>query len=260
MPAAGAAFSTCSLPAFPNPVVEARRPTFLIPSSFIRAKIISAAKPSFGATLKTCGATGFTIASAAAHEMRIVFPASAIAFTCIVSPLVAGPMMAKTCSSSMSCFAKETAFSGLPPVSLRMSWIGWPSTPPLALRSSTSIWRVRASGAPRKAAGPVTARSAPTFSGSAAVAAEAAVRPRDAARSRSFFMSVLRCDAWASLPQEHELAVLHGDHLEGAHAEAVVIGGREVEDAGGAHPAGRGLDGVTDLVAIDAAGLDPLHE
>src|SRR5512133_941809 len=260
IPCSGASFAMSALPAWSKPVLVERTPIFVAPIFFIWAKTRAMASLSFCAVLKTYFATGFTIASAAAQDSSGVLPASASPFTCIVSPLVAGPMMAKTCSSSMSCFAKETAFSGLPPVSLTMSWIGWPSTPPLALRASTSIGRVRASGAPRKAAGPVTARSAPTFSGSAAVAAEAAVRPRDAARSRSFFMSVLRCDAWASLPQEHELAVLHGDHLEGAHAEAVVVGGREVEDAGGAHPAGRGLDGVADLVAVHAAGLDPLHE
>ena len=75
-------------------------------------------------------------------------------------------MMAKTFSSSMSCFAKETAFSGLPPVSFTTSWIWRPSTPPFAFRSSTSISSVRASGAPRNEAGPVTASSAPTLRGS----------------------------------------------------------------------------------------------
>ena len=36
-----------------------------------------------------------------------------------VSPLVDGPMIARTFSSSMSCLARETAFSGLLPESSR---------------------------------------------------------------------------------------------------------------------------------------------
>ena len=108
--------------------------------------------------------------SAAAQESRSVFASWAICFTAIDSPLVDGPMMAKTPCSSMSCLAKEMAFSGLPPVSLTRSSTLRPPTPPLALRASTSISRVRASGAPRKEAGPVTARRAPTRSGSASAA------------------------------------------------------------------------------------------
>ncbi len=83
------------------------------PIFFICWKIFTMAWLSFWAVLKTQGATGFTIASAAAQERRSVLASSAMGFTAMVSPLVGGPMMAKTCSSSMSCFAKEIAFSGL---------------------------------------------------------------------------------------------------------------------------------------------------
>ena len=44
----------------------------------------------------------------------------------MVSPEVDGPMIAKTFSSSISCLAKETAFSGLPPESLITSSIFLP--------------------------------------------------------------------------------------------------------------------------------------
>jgi hypothetical protein len=107
-------------------------------------------------------------------------PSSASPFTAIDSPEVDGPMMAKTFSSSMSCRAKETAFSGEAPVSLSTSWICRPPTPPFAFSSCTRISSVRASGAPRKDAGPVTARSAPTLMGSGAARAREGTTARSA--------------------------------------------------------------------------------
>jgi hypothetical protein len=67
----------------------------------------------------------------------------------IDSPEVVGPMMATTLSSSMSCLAKEIAFSELAPESLTMSWTCLPSMPPFLLMSSTTILAVFSSGAPR---------------------------------------------------------------------------------------------------------------
>ena len=92
-----------------------------MPISFIVAKIICAAKLSIGAILNTHFATGLTMVSAAAQERRIVSASSQRPLSFMLSPLVDGPMMARTSSSSMSCFAKETAFSALPWESLRMS-------------------------------------------------------------------------------------------------------------------------------------------
>ena len=91
----------------------------------------------------------------------------------MLSPLVVGPMMARTWLSSTSCFAKDTAFSAFPWESLMMSSIFLPRIPPDAFASSTSICRVRASGSPRVAAGPVTAKIAPILIGSAANAGTA---------------------------------------------------------------------------------------
>ena len=73
--------------------------------------------------MNTYLATGLTMASAAAQEIRIILFSSQIVLICIVSPLVDGPMMASTFSSSISCLANETAFSGLPPLSLTISSI-----------------------------------------------------------------------------------------------------------------------------------------
>ena len=83
----------------------------------------------------------------------------------MVSPLVDGPMIASTLSSSINCLANETAFSGLPAVSLMTSSSFRPLTPPAALIFSTSIWAVFSSGAPRKDAGPVTEKRAPILIG-----------------------------------------------------------------------------------------------
>ncbi len=93
----------------------------------------------------------------------MVLPSSARVLIFMVSPLVDGPMMAKTFSSSMSCLANEIAFSGLALESLMMSSTGLPLMPPFLLISCTSISRVRASGPPRLAAGPVTPRMAPSL-------------------------------------------------------------------------------------------------
>src|SRR6266542_887324 len=171
MPLSGASFAIASRPAFPKPVFEERTPIRVAPIRFICWNTFWIAWLSFCAVLKTKRATGFTIASAAAQESSGVFASSAICFTAIVSPLVAGPMIAKTCSSSMSCFAKEMAFSGLAPVSFTTSSTLRPARPPLRFSSSTSISSVRASGAPRKEAGPVTASRAPTLMGSCGGAA-----------------------------------------------------------------------------------------
>ena len=59
---------------------------------------------------------------------------------------------------------------------------------------------------------------------------------------------------------EHELAALDGQHLEGVHAEAVVVLGREVEDAGGADEALEALEGRAGLLLVGAADLDRLDE
>ena len=170
------------------------------PPFFICWRIWASAWLSFWAVLKTQGATGLTMASAAAQESKSVFDSPASALTARVSPEVAGPMMAKTCSSSMSCLAKEMAFSGLPAVSLTMSFTGRPPTPPRALRLAASISRVRASGAPRKAAGPVTESSAPTLMGSAAAAGTAASAAASAAARAGvgvFLISILLLDGAA---------------------------------------------------------------
>ncbi len=161
MPFLAAAFSICSLPAMPYPSLLDTRPIFVIPFFFITSQIFWAPKLSFWATLKMYFATGFVITSAAAQEMRIIFASSQMVFIFIVSPLVDGPMMAKTLSSSMSCLAKEIAFSGLPAESLTTSSRFLPLTPPFPLISSTIIWAVFASGDPRNEAGPVTAKIAP---------------------------------------------------------------------------------------------------
>jgi hypothetical protein len=65
----------------------------------------------------------------------MVLPSSAMALIFRVSPLVEGPMMAKTLSSSMSCLANEIAFSGLLPESLMISSMGLPASPPFLLAS-----------------------------------------------------------------------------------------------------------------------------
>jgi len=51
----------------------------------------------------------------------MVFPSWQMFLIAMVSPLVEGPMIASTPSSSMSFFAREIAFSGLLPESCRMS-------------------------------------------------------------------------------------------------------------------------------------------
>ena len=104
----------------------------------------------------------------------------------MLSPLVVGPMMARTWLSSTSCFAKETAFSAFPWESLMISSIFLPSMPPVALASSTSICRVRASGRPRVAAGPVTAKIAPIRTVSAANAGTTRMAPSARTSVRKF--------------------------------------------------------------------------
>src|SRR6266702_1370533 len=168
MPCSGASFSSCSLPAFPNPVLLVSTPMRERPIFFICWKIFTTAWLSFCGVLKTQRATGWTMTSAAAQERSKTPDSSASRLTAIVSPLVLGPMMAKTFCSSMSCFANETAFSGLAPVSFSTSCSLRPPTPPRAFRSSTSICSVRASGVPRNAAGPDTASKAPILRGSSA--------------------------------------------------------------------------------------------
>src|SRR5512140_61964 len=168
MPCSGASFSICPFPEFPKPVLLERTPILVIFIFFICWKILRIASLSFWGVLNTYLATGLTIASAAEQDIRIVFPASATLLIFIVSPLVEGPMMANTFSSSISCLANEKAFSGLAPESLMISWTCLPITPPFLFVSSTSISRVLASGAPRNDAGPVTAKIAPILSGSAA--------------------------------------------------------------------------------------------
>ncbi|MBA7566481.1 hypothetical protein ES708_08172 [subsurface metagenome] len=51
--------------------------------------------------------------SAAAQDRRMVCASWQISLIAIDSPLVEGPTIARTCSSSMSCLAKEIAFSAL---------------------------------------------------------------------------------------------------------------------------------------------------
>ena len=139
------------------------------------------------------------MASAAAQETRIIWFSSQSFLICMVSPLVDGPMMASTLSSSINCLANETAFSGLPPLSLMISSSFWPSTPPEALILSTSILAVLDSGAPRKDAGPVTEKMAPILMGLGSSAAEqqgtdnrAASQHAPATISRLFFIGRLR--------------------------------------------------------------------
>jgi len=103
----------------------------------------------------------------------VVWPSSATFFTAIDSPEVEGPMIATTFSSSISCLAKETAFSELPAESLTISSTVSPLMPPALLIFSTTISALRASGPPRKEAGPVTAKIAPTLT-VPAVAADSA--------------------------------------------------------------------------------------
>jgi len=68
--------------------------------------------------------TGLTMDSAAAHDSNRVLLSSARPLILSDSPLVEGPMMAKTLSSSISFLASEMAFSGLPPESLTRSSMG----------------------------------------------------------------------------------------------------------------------------------------
>src|SRR3990170_866192 len=168
MPYAVASFSICAFPAFPKPVLLERTPILEIFIFFICWKILMTASLSLCGVLKTYMATGLTITSAAAQDRRIVFPSSATLLIFIDSPLVEGPRIAKTLSSSISCLAKENAFSAEAPESLTISSIFLPRNPPFLFCSSTSISRVFASGAPRNDAGPVTDRIAPTLIGSAA--------------------------------------------------------------------------------------------
>ena len=74
-------------------------------------------------------------------------------------------MMASTFSSSINCLANDTAFSGLPALSLSTNSSFRPFTPPAALTWSMIIRAVLDSGAPRKAAGPVTEKIAPILIG-----------------------------------------------------------------------------------------------
>ena len=67
--------------------------------------------------------------SAEAQEIRGTFALWQISLIAIDSPEVVGPTMATTPSSSMSCFAKEIAFSVLAPESLTMSWTCLPRMP-----------------------------------------------------------------------------------------------------------------------------------
>ena len=121
---------------------------------------------SFCGTLKTYLATGLTIVSAAAQETSGTWFSSQRSLIFMVSPLVEGPMMARTLSSSINCLANDTAFSGLPAVSLITNSSFRPLMPPAALIFSTIICTVFSSGAPRKDAGPVTEKRAPILTGS----------------------------------------------------------------------------------------------
>ena len=141
-------------------------------------KIWRAAKRSLGAVLKMCGDTGVTIRSAAEQLIMMVRPSSQTFLMLRLSPLVEGPMMANTRSSSMSCLAKEMAFSGLPAESLMISSMVWPLMPPAALISSASMRSEREAGPPRKAAGPVSARMAPILITSARAAGATSSRVR----------------------------------------------------------------------------------
>ena len=112
-------------------------------------------------------------------------PSSAIFFTAMDSPEVDGPMIATTRSSSISCLAKDTAFSGLPAESLTISSTCSPLMPPSRLMRATAISALRASGPPRKEAGPVTAKIAPTLIAAAAVDHVDAASTRPAAHPRT---------------------------------------------------------------------------
>src|SRR5512139_2877263 len=222
--------------------------------------------------------------SAAAQDRSRVLPSSTRFLIAMVSPLVEGPMMAKTFFSSMSCLAKETAFSGRAPVSLMIRSTCLPWMPRLAFRFSTIMRRVLASGAPRNEAGPVSARSAPILMESSACAGATKSDTRAGTtvrvlrmRFRVFISSSLSCrgcrprrslhnkqgvsvvgyslkrTASAGLfLEDDELAVLHGQHLEGIDVEAVVVRGGEVEDARGAHESLDVLDGRTHLLLVRA--------
>ena len=67
--------------------------------------------------------------SAEAQEIRGISAFWQISLIAIDSPEVVGPTMATTPSSSMSCLAKEIAFSVLAPESLTMSWTCLPRMP-----------------------------------------------------------------------------------------------------------------------------------
>src|SRR3989339_344591 len=157
----GASFSSCSLPALPKPVLLDTTPILGMPIFFMVSNILIAAWLSFWGTLNTYLASGFTMTSAAAQETRSTLASSQRFLIFIVSPLVEGPMIAKTFSSSISCLANEMAFSGSPFVSLITASSFAPFTPPAMLIWSTSICTVLASGAPRNEAGPVTENNAP---------------------------------------------------------------------------------------------------
>ncbi len=81
---------------------------------FLRSvKIQRTALASFWGVLKTHFTTGVAIASAAAQESSSVAFSSMYCLIFIDSPLVEGPMIAKTFSSSTSCLAKRDRLLGV---------------------------------------------------------------------------------------------------------------------------------------------------
>ncbi len=126
-------------------------------------------------------------------------PSSAIFFTAMDSPEVDGPMIATT-RSSISCLAKDTAFSGLPAESLTISSTCSPLMPPSRLMRATAISALRASGPPRNEAGPVTAKIAPTLMAAAAVDHVDAASTRPAAHPRT----IRRIPLFMLFPEWHE--------------------------------------------------------
>src|SRR5216683_5864010 len=117
------------------------------------------------------------------------------------------PTRKSTFSLRMSSRATRTASSALPLVSRGSSSSFRPSTPPLALISSTNIWAPLDAGSPKSAPGPDRIIGKPTLIGFWALAASgiASTRVSSIVSTRSIMGSLL----WLREIAGHEPAALH---------------------------------------------------
>src|SRR5437588_2783991 len=104
------------------------------------------------------------------EDTKIAFHSSSFGTTASASEDSVIPVkMLQPSRSTISC-ALRTASAGLPPVSSISSWIGRPRRPPLAFCIFVHSSQPRFSCCPTEPSGPVRARGAPIFIGSAAAA------------------------------------------------------------------------------------------